>query len=85
MVFALSWPIASIGIAGFAFLAVSGWAMFRSSAPGAMAAPQALDTAASEIKESQAQMRRELEGVRADIANLRSQIGEVLRVLKEVN
>lgn len=85
MVLALTWPIASICIAGFAFLAIAGWALFRGPHSIEGVSTQALDKLARDFSEGQARVSRELEGVRAELAELGSQAAEITRLLREVD
>ena len=86
VVLALSWQVTSIWIAGFvfAFLAVCGWAMFRSLPTAGIALgpdPEKRDQA---MAANQAELLRSLEGLRAEMSDLRSQVSDVQRLLRDV-
>jgi hypothetical protein len=79
----MGWLTASIWIAGFAFacLAVCGWAMFRSTSGRGPGDSLEFDKA---LAAHQAELLRSLEGLRAEMVELRSQVSDVQRVLREV-
>ena len=84
VVFALSWPIAAIPIAGIACVAVVLWSLFRGSPGGGAVGAAAIDRLSQDVSSSQASLSRDLNSLRDEVAELRSQVAEVLRVLKDV-
>lgn len=85
MVLGLSWQIASIWIAGFASVAVFGWALFRSPPHGAPFRGPELEQVGKNISKYQAEILRAFDGLRAEMAELRSQVSDIQRLLKEVD
>jgi hypothetical protein len=76
MLIALSWPMASIWIAVALAVAIALWALFRS--------PSALASVIPPSLLGDDHLQETLEGIQRDLADIKAQIADLQRVLKEV-
>ena len=86
MMLALTWPVASVWIAFALAGGMSGYAMFRggSTPPGALLATKALERLSREVSDGQHAIGQQLRELERDLTEIKVQVADLQRVLREV-